>query len=173
MRTRAPKLALVAWSVTSIALWGCSREPEVEFVAPAIAAPASPPPPAFPVANVAATKSKEPPPLNPEAGFASSPNEPAATESNSEFKAPFPDRVDLFAPPQRVGGPAVSQGAIDSSVTLVGFVKVDRLRALLSVNGEIATVAEGETQLGIEVISVKPPHVVLQRGRQRWQATLE
>ena len=56
---------------------------------------------------------------------------------------------------------------------LLGFVRVDRLRAILSVNGEIAPLAEGQSHFGVEVISVSPPNVVLQRGRQRWQATLE
>ena len=32
--------------------------------------------------------------------------------------------------------------------------------------------AEGDQHLGIEVISINPPGVVLQRGRQRWQAPL-
>ena len=92
----------------------------------------------------------------------------------ADYQPPFPDRVDLFVPPKREGGAATSgQGANDSAVELLGFVRVDRQRAVLSINGEIHSLAEGDAQFGIEVVSVHPPNVVLQRGRQRWQATLE
>jgi hypothetical protein len=161
VRTRADKLAIVVLSMIAIALGGCAHEPDVEFVAQA-------------VANVNPTApAKETAPGNSEIQLAAAADKPEATEKDAAFEAPFPDRVDLFLPPKREGGPAASQGAGDGSVELVGFVKLDRLRALLSVNGELAPVAEGETQFGIEVISVKPPNVVLQRGRQRWQASLE
>jgi len=55
----------------------------------------------------------------------------------------------------------------------MGFVRVDVPRAILSINGQVSPIAEGETVDGIEVISVQPPSVLLQRGRQRWQATIE
>lgn len=93
------------------------------------------------------------------------------TATDVGFKAPFPDRVDLFVAPKRQGGPAQSSG--DNAVELMGFVRVDRQRAVLAINGEIMPLAEGENHFGVEVISVRPPMVVLQRGRQRWQATLE
>jgi hypothetical protein len=158
----------------AIALGGCAHEPDVEFVAQAVAAPAPTPPAVTPVANVNPTApAKETAPGNSEIQLAAAAEKPQATEKDAAFEAPFPDRVDLFLPPKREGGPAASQDAGDGSVELVGFVKLDRLRALLSVNGELAPVAEGGTQFGIEVISVKPPNVVLQRGRQRWQASLE
>ena len=91
----------------------------------------------------------------------------------AEYEPPFPDRIDLFVPPKRQGGAVRSGYGGDNSVELMGFVRVDRPRAVLSINGEITPMAEGETQFGVEVISVQPPNVVLQRGRQRWQATLE
>jgi hypothetical protein len=98
---------------------------------------------------------------------------PASTDVTvAEFEEPFPDRIELFVAPKRQGAAAV-QGSSDNAVELLGFVRVDRPRAVLEINGEISPMAEGDSHFGIEVISVHPPNVVLQRGRQRWQATLE
>ncbi|HYO24189.1 MAG TPA: hypothetical protein VEQ85_04500 [Lacipirellulaceae bacterium] len=96
----------------------------------------------------------------------------AAPAAPPPFEPPFPDRVDLFVAPKRQGG-AAAPGVTEGEVNLMGFVRVDRQRAILSINGEIASLCEGDALHGIEVISVHPPNVVLQRGRQRWQATLE
>jgi hypothetical protein len=97
----------------------------------------------------------------------------AIAHAAPEYKPPFPDRVDLFIPPKRAGGAGAAKSGGENAVELMGFVRVDRPRAILAINGEISPMAVGETQAGIEVISVHPPSVVLQRGRQRWQATLE
>ncbi len=99
--------------------------------------------------------------------------QPQAAGDAPAYTPPFPDRVDLFTPPKRQGGAAIAKVGGENAVELMGFVRVDRPRAVLAINGEITTMAEGETQFGIEVISVHSPNVVLQRGRQRWQATLE
>jgi hypothetical protein len=96
--------------------------------------------------------------------------EEAATES---YTPPFPDRVDLFVAPKRQGGGGQSHDSSERAVELMGFIRVDRSRAILSINGQVSSIAEGETVDGIEVISVQPPSVLLQRGRQRWQATIE
>jgi hypothetical protein len=56
---------------------------------------------------------------------------------------------------------------------LLGFIRLDRQQAVLSINGQITQIAEGGAQDGVEVISIQPPNVVLQRGRQRWQDSLE
>jgi hypothetical protein len=90
----------------------------------------------------------------------------------AEYQPPFPDRIDLFMPPKREGG-ARGQGDSDDTVQLLGFVEVDRPEAVLSINGLASPVAAGEIEDGVEVISIQPPMVLLQRGRQRWQATLE
>ena len=95
-------------------------------------------------------------------------------EASSEpYSPPFPDRVDLFVAPKRQGGVGRSQDSSERAVELMGFVRVDVPRAILSINGQVSPIAEGETVDGIEVISVQPPSVLLQRGRQRWQATIE
>jgi hypothetical protein len=89
------------------------------------------------------------------------------------YTPPFPDRVDLFVAPKRQGGGHATQGGASGAVELNGFVNVDRPRAVLTIDGQLANMAEGEMQSGVEVISIQPPKVILQRGRQRWQATLE
>ena len=102
--------------------------------------------------------------------------EPTETpQESAEFKAPFPDRVNLFQAPKRqnTGLARIKKGSQETSVELLGFVNVDMQRAVLAVNGLVAPIAEGGKHSGIEVISIQPPTLVLQRGRQRWQATLE
>jgi hypothetical protein len=98
----------------------------------------------------------------------------AAKEAATEpYTPPFPDRVDLFVAPKRQGGGGQSHDSSERAVELMGFIRVDRSRAILSINGQVSSIAEGEIVDGIEVISVQPPSVLLQRGRQRWQATIE
>lgn len=58
-------------------------------------------------------------------------------------------------------------------VELKGFVNVDGPRVVLSIDGVVAPLAEGGEKYGVQVISIHPPSVVLQRGRSRWTATLE
>jgi hypothetical protein len=98
--------------------------------------------------------------------------ETAAADDRKSYSPPFPDRIDLFVAPKRQGG-AAAPGSADSTVELMGFVRVDRMRAVLLINGQVTSMAEGDAQDGIEVVSIQPPNVVLQRGRQRWQATLQ
>jgi len=90
------------------------------------------------------------------------------------FAPPFPDRTTLFQAPKRQGrGGSGATGQSEASVELLGFVNVNGPRVALAINGLVTTVAEGEQEYGIEVISIQPPAVVLQRGRQRWQASFE
>jgi hypothetical protein len=96
----------------------------------------------------------------------------AAAPTVAEYQAPFPDRVDLFVPPKRQGGVRLD-GESEDAVELLGFIRLDRQQVVLSINGQITPIAEGASQYGVEVISIHPPKVVLQRGRQRWQASLE
>jgi len=90
-----------------------------------------------------------------------------------EFEPPFPDRTNLFESPKRSSDLANSQPGLRDPIDLLGFVNVDRQRAVLLINGTVISMFEGGEQNGIEVISIQPPMVVLQRGRERWQATLE
>ncbi|MCG8450745.1 MAG: hypothetical protein MI725_14340 [Pirellulales bacterium] len=89
------------------------------------------------------------------------------------FEPPFPERVDLFQAPKRQGKGLLRSEQSGTSIELLGFVNVDQQRVLLDVNGLVAPFAEGDKHFGIEVVSIQPPKVVLQRGRQRWQTALE
>lgn len=90
------------------------------------------------------------------------------------FEPPFPDRSDLFQAPKRLGKSRTGdKGQQGSAVELLGFVNVGGQRVALSIDGLVTTIAEGGEEYGIEVISIQPPSVVLQRGRQRWQASFE
>ena len=89
------------------------------------------------------------------------------------FEPPFPDRIELFVSPKRQGrSTKKSADGINNAVELLGFVNVDGQRVVLSINGFVSPLAEGSQEAGIEVISIQPPSVVLQRGRQRWQVNL-
>lgn len=109
-----------------------------------------------------------PSPITPELAPAAAGSATAA-EPIAEYQPPFPDRVDLFVAPKREGGAHAEAG---ESVELLGFVEVDQPQAVLSINGLATPIAAGEIENGIEVISIQQPTVLLQRGRQRWQATL-
>lgn len=89
------------------------------------------------------------------------------------YQPPYPDRVDLFLAPKRKGRSRGTFSDQEDAVELLGFVNVDRHLAVLMINGNVYPIAEGDSLFGVEVISIQPPAVVLQRGRQRWQASLE
>jgi hypothetical protein len=96
----------------------------------------------------------------------------AETEA-AEFEPPYPNRENLFLAPKRSSKHAKTPGSIEQTVELLGFANVEKQKVILSINGEVFPISEGEQQAGIEVISIQPPAVVLQRNRERWQATLE
>lgn len=89
-----------------------------------------------------------------------------------QYVPPFPDRIELFVAPRRQRA-AQQRDESNESVELLGFVNVDQPRAVLSIDGQVAPVARGDMKYGIEVISIEPPKVVLQRGRQRWPLSIE
>jgi hypothetical protein len=89
------------------------------------------------------------------------------------FTPPFPNRVDLFQPPKRAEGTQHRGETNEGLVELKGFVNVDGPRVVLSIDGAIAPLPEGGEKYGVQVISINPPSVVLQRGRSRWTASLD
>jgi hypothetical protein len=100
--------------------------------------------------------------------------EPAiAPAAIAQFSPPFPDRNDLFEPPKRAKGTVRRNDELGETVELKGFINVDRPRVVLSIDGVISSLEEGGEKYGVQVISIQPPTVVLQRGRDRWPATLE
>jgi len=89
------------------------------------------------------------------------------------FTPPFPDRTDLFEPPHNSASVAHREEEHGSTVELKGFVNVNGEQVVLAIDGVISPIPEGGEKYGVQVISIKPPSVVLQRGRSRWTASLE
>ncbi|HEX3599076.1 MAG TPA: hypothetical protein VHU84_02975 [Lacipirellulaceae bacterium] len=100
-------------------------------------------------------------------------NPKVATAQVAAFAPPFPDRVELFEPPKRAQNAVKRDDEHGESVELKGFITVDQPRVVLSIDGVISPIPEGGEKYGVHVISIQPPSVVLQRGRNRWTATLE
>jgi len=90
----------------------------------------------------------------------------------AEFKPPFAER-ELFEPPKRSQGTVRRDEEQGQTVELKGFINVDGPRVVLSINGVISIIPEGGEKYGVHVNAIQPPVVVLQRGRNRWTATLE
>jgi hypothetical protein len=178
---RLRQLGSFAALLTSIAVGGCAEKVETSAPSAAIeSAPIATEAAAAPEANQAlsalTTVAHERPPDDAKAEAAASPtpaDDEVAPPSVAEYQPPFPDRVDLFVPPKRQGGVVLKEGESEDAVELLGFIRLDRQQVVLSINGQITPIYEGASQYGIEVISITPPKVVLQRGRQRWQASLE
>lgn len=91
------------------------------------------------------------------------------------YKPPYPDRSQLFQSPRVRRSSLAGRGTRDRAqrVQLRGFVNLDGIRAILIVNGETNSMAAGDVSDGIEVISINPPRVTLQRSRVRWTETLQ
>jgi len=98
-------------------------------------------------------------------------DEPTAAQDT--FEPPFPDRHELFLPPASVD-PEIASAASRrlNGVMLKGFVRVDGLRALVDVGGELMTLKEGDEQSGVRVVSIQPPEATFQRGEQQWKLSL-
>jgi hypothetical protein len=183
-------LGLVAWLLL---IAGCAESdldvesPQgaaAQAVAPAVAAPAAPTPEP-PVNDSSQSKrrktkrdsSSQDTPQKTAGGDEDSTTSPPTSENTPEtqqtaYTPPFPERLDMFAVPKNKRSKQGSRAGSGDTVELIGFVHVDRPRAVLSIDGEVAPIAEGDRQAGVEVISIQPPVVVLQRGRERWQASL-
>lgn len=157
-----------SWFATaclSAAMVGCGASDSVDMEAdeltPVVATPAT----ASPAASTATTDATD----------AQVPKDAPtpATTATADFSPPFPDRTELFEPPKRAASSVRRDEEHGESVELKGFITVDKPRAVLSIDGVISPVAEGGERYGVQVISIQPPSVVLQRGRSRWTATLE
>ncbi len=149
----------------SAALAGCQSSDSVNVLTdepPAVVA--------TPVVNEPADGIPAPDPAAP---IASQDTPAPATTAVTNFSPPFPDRTELFEPPKRAASSVRRDDEHGESVELKGFITVDKPRAVLSIDGVISPVAEGGEKYGVQVISIQPPSVVLQRGRSRWTATLE
>ena len=116
------------------------------------------------------------PPVKPESKSAPTPDlatPKMPTAHVAEFTPPFPERLELFEPPKQLQNSVRRDDEQGESVELKGFINVDQPRVLLSIDGVIAPIPEGGEKYGVQVISIQPPTVVLQRGRNRRTLTLE
>jgi hypothetical protein len=98
--------------------------------------------------------------------------EPVEEPQSAAYEPPYPDRENLFLAPKR-NASNKTHGNLEQSIELLGFANVNGQKVILSINGIVVPMSEGATQSGIEVISIQPPSVALQRNRERWQATLD
>jgi hypothetical protein len=165
---RSSRYNWLAASYLMIAALGCQSADEPPASAEMAALPA------------ATAPSTEAPTTSPTAKAGDEPSDdvkkdqsPASPSAEASFSPPYPDRQELFEPPKRAQS-AVRQNDIEGqSIELKGFVNVDKPRVLLSIDGVITPIAEGDERYGVLVHSIQPPSVVLERGRSRWTATLE
>lgn len=155
---------LVAFSM--LALAGCSGDAPLSDPAEATIAENESTTPQAPVDSDNSPPT-EPTQVDPNTPAVEPPAEPLS------YEAPFPDRFDLFVPPKRRAQRAKSSNTKDGTVELIGFATVGGREVVLSIiDGSVFPLAEGETHSGVEVISIKQPAVVLQRGREKWQVSL-
>lgn len=95
------------------------------------------------------------------------------TKQQASYRPPFPKRAELFFPPKRSQGGRSSAGNSTDSVQLKGFVNAGSPFVVLAIDGVELPLAAGAEKYGVQVISISPPEVVLQRGRSRWTASLQ
>lgn len=98
------------------------------------------------------------------------PRRPA--KKSADFKPPFPDRTDLFSPPNRAAVARTSRRSGSPDVALKGIADVEGLRALVQIGSQVFPLRQGEERNGVRIVSIDPPRVTLQRGEQRWTASL-
>lgn len=154
MKNSNQSIAISAMLLLSMATIGCQSADEVEM----------------PEASNAAPKEVTPQPEKP----TEAPPVEKAKAPVAEYVPPFPDREDLFAPPQRTHV-AKHTGGDDQEnlVELKGFVNVKEPKVILAIDGVFTPLSAGHEKYGVQVISINQPSVVLQRGRSRWTATLD
>lgn len=96
-----------------------------------------------------------------------------AKQVSNSYTPPYPNRNNPFQPPMNM--PLANIGNSrdqNSSVLLVGFANVGEPKVVLAIDGVVSPLSNGEEIAGVQVISIAPPNAVLQRGRNRWTASL-
>jgi hypothetical protein len=128
---------------------GCTSSPSAPIEAPSAAA--EPPVAVAPTAIAGAT-----PP----------------TDTQGAFQPPFPQREELFLPPDLSSLARLPDRLDGQDVVVRGFVNFQGQRVVLEINGAVRVLKEGEQHQGVEVRSIAPPAVSLQRGSHRWTLQL-
>jgi hypothetical protein len=121
----------------------------------------------------AARRSPTPAAAAPAASGATAAAVPAAPqEVPSDYRPPFPERTELFAPPNAGETVRAARRTVVSDVTLKGIIEFGGRRALVEIGGLVYSLREQEQRSGVKVVSIDHPRVTLERGDQRWTASL-
>lgn len=110
------------------------------------------------------------------------------TEKHSTDSAtPISDISDLFAPPKIVVPVVQQEKTVEkvqpATVTekkvvtppplrLLGFVEVEGLKAMLSIDGKLNVITVGDSIEGVQILAVEPPAVMLSYSDQEFQIDL-
>ncbi|TWT89925.1 hypothetical protein Mal64_03070 [Pseudobythopirellula maris] len=109
-----------------------------------------------------------------EKAAAEAPVETTIEQQLAAYEPPFPERVSLFTPPMGAARNARRAGSDRAeSVELLGFASVDGPVVVLQIDGVVMPLAIGDEHDGVQVLSAAPPRAVLQRGRNRWTASIQ
>jgi hypothetical protein len=92
--------------------------------------------------------------------------------ARAPFQPPFPNRQEIFAPPEIGDRRALERGEARLAVVR-GFIQFRGQRVVLEIGDEVRVLAEGDRHRGLEVIGIAPPNVTLRRGGTRWVEQLE
>ncbi len=99
-------------------------------------------------------------------------NRDRVLQAMQQYVAPFPSRTNLFVPPKQ--GPITRSSRVtEGAVQLRGVVDVGEPRAILDIEGAIALVPVGREEYGVKVVSIENKTVTLQRGGNKWTASLD
>ena len=90
----------------------------------------------------------------------------------ASYNPPFPEREDLFQPPNPELAAKSARSVAASDVVLKGIVRFEGARALLEIDGQVVAVRERSQHGSVHVVSIDPPRVTLKRGERTWTASL-
>jgi hypothetical protein len=98
---------------------------------------------------------------------------PATSEKPAEvFQPPYPDRTELFIPPDLNHLTAAPSSMAGPSVAVRGFMNLDGQHVVLEIDGAVYVLEEGKKQGGVQVVSIEPPRVTLERRGERWSVQM-
>lgn len=97
---------------------------------------------------------------------------PAEAATLAGYNPPFPEREDLFAPPNPELAAKAARSTAATDVVLKGIVQFEGARALLEIDGQVVQLRERGHHGSVHVVSIDPPRVTLKRGERTWTASL-
>ncbi len=96
-----------------------------------------------------------------------------ADDTKPEMLLPSPNRTDPFEWDERFNKEAGSEERTGAhAVKILGFIETDKPRVMLSVDGQVETLAEGESLKKVEVVEIKVPRVRLSIDELTWTASI-